>query len=91
MAKTKKAVVSTPVKGRPRKYNRDKIVKVLKKHEGKVGGLKAAHEELLRVNAFGKKPFEGISYIMVALISKEAGVAFGRGRQPEKKEKKKAA
>lgn len=72
MAKSKE-IVRKP--GRPAVYDHAVIVKILKKHQGKAGGLTQALKELQ-----GLKGFEKISYGSLSVISKKSDIKFGLGK-----------
>lgn len=66
--------------GRPRLYDHDVLLKHLRKYEGKCGGLKAAHGEVMKL-----KGYEKIAYMNLALIAQKNAIRFGLGKPPEKK------
>lgn len=78
--------------GRPQKYNRERIIAELRKYEGQRGGLKAAHNALLKLKTF-KNDEKGlnISFQTVVLIAKEENIEFQMGRPVEAPKAKKAA
>jgi hypothetical protein len=77
MSKVKKQEVKKA--GRPLVYDHVTIIKILKKHQGKSGGLKISLEELKKL-----KGFENISYGSLCVIAKKNNFKFGLGKPKPK-------